>query len=1323
MKKVLLSLAALGTTLSANAQLLSYGFEVDDVLPGTTQVVSENWDKSEEAWATTYFNLLAEGMGVGGSNALYAIADKDGRGTWDRVIAFTNLGIQENKAYRVSMDLKGSGNLNVALLKGKFNADKALVAFNGENSYAEQTKNFAATSDFKKISYLVWSPSREVMVAQEAKLDTVWDQDFLRLSFNGAGEYVVDNVKVEEASICGVKANEQVIAIDFGFSTNAAALAAAEGGTKLLNKEDVTVIIDEEPAEVLSVELKSDGNMYIFLTSDFVIADEEQVATVSFTNNYDDFVYAVSGAGDRCPAIGQKVPSFENEAVTIDPELSAVSYLYEEANLVSSYPEDNSFGMEENITEFSFTFDRLVKKYSEENGAPIAKLTGKGVNETLVLTTTDELTKTLTYKLANAVALTKGTYSITLDYVSNEMDRANSNPYIVSFETGKVHVAKTTYTKLAEMFVPSGCGNGVPEGWEIMTNNELRLPGNTYGSGGRVMDRVYGSGVYFRAGDGEQAYCLTAPVTLPVAEKMQLRAYVSTWKPVSHKVTIQVLDADSAVVAEAKEVPTTAQNAEGGDANWEFQRVDIDMSIAKAGEYRILFIENTLDGQGLFVKGGEFVLVETSEGDSFTPETIAEGNFAGVNNDCMPAHGSGWKIYRADDRMRDPGANGSWGGNDWTGGGGPRVKSLGNKGMNGAGIYLGGGCYATYGEFEVQTDHNGPVLGEDEQTIPEKVLEVNKAKYQISYYIIGWKALKTTTKFEIFSFQGGYKGEAKPVYSRTDEVDAESGSGGNGSKEAKKIQFFWDAPAAGKYIIKVTSGGEGEGETVFGNMTIETTASLAIQYAQLMDKALEPAKEELALAMAKEEYRGATRDALAKIIEDNAEPRFNTVPQYEAEFAKIAALIKKSQLRRSNIDAYPNSIQAVKEGIDAATGTKFENLEVYPELVEAYETYKDVDYIALDDEALDTAVKAMGDKGTLLKNMVDTCVPMITKQINDLVAAINTLGEDSEPSECVLAAAEALTDDQELVAQLKAQYVAKLYSKLAAGQSIFNRIDSTAVTHNDTIGYDDVTEEPITKEVVDYYVYDTIDITVEANFLIQNPNFYCVGPAEIVSGNVKIQNDAFPGWTVNVLKGAISCSYNTQGWGGAYPTSTKPIEDCAARTGWGDNEFTVEQLIDNLPIVNYNVGLTIGEDGGSNHGSYAYCNEDTCKYEGKEDGSFSRDESEPRTFTKVTPAANEENTFASIKLGAYMTVTGGFINVDKATLTMAGPVKGFDYAAAAAKLNEVISGIQVVERTDAPVAISFFNLAGQQIATPQGVSIKIERYADGYTVVKKIMTK
>ena len=84
MKKVLLSLAAVGTAMSANAQLLNYGFETSDILPGS--VVTENWYYSDpETGETKYGNfkecqcvLPSEGTGIDGSNSLWVTTDVTG---------------------------------------------------------------------------------------------------------------------------------------------------------------------------------------------------------------------------------------------------------------------------------------------------------------------------------------------------------------------------------------------------------------------------------------------------------------------------------------------------------------------------------------------------------------------------------------------------------------------------------------------------------------------------------------------------------------------------------------------------------------------------------------------------------------------------------------------------------------------------------------------------------------------------------------------------------------------------------------------------------------------------------------------------------------------------------------------------------------------------------------------------------------------------------------------------------------------------------------------------------------------------------------------
>ena len=87
-------------------------------------------------------------------------------------------------------------------------------------------------------------------------------------------------------------------------------------------------------------------------------------------------------------------------------------------------------------------------------------------------------------------------------------------------------------------------------------------------------------------------------------------------------------------------------------------------------------------------------------------------------------------------------------------------------------------------------------------------------------------------------------------------------------------------------------------------------------------------------------------------------------------------------------------------------------------------------------------------------------------------------------------------------------------------------------------------------------------------------------------------------------------------------------------------------------------------------------------------------------FYNVTPDVDAEAKTASYTIGATLMSRGDFSKCDNATLVMTGKVEGFDYAAAA-----------------------YFNLAGQEVAAPKGASLKIERYSDGYTVVKKVLVK
>lgn len=1220
---------------------------------------------------------------------------------WQRAVKFRNLPLQEGKSYRLTFRFKGSNTwmdiennaetkskMSVALMQGGEDADIPLLDAKGNEfryelsyfnpeQYEKYTRMFYfASAQLQKDTYAEKNPDKEPLA----------DKWFATFNVYNPGDYYLDEVDLSESPIAAVNFAYEAIRVDFGYATNIKDLVKQNPlGRVIMPEGCASVKLNGADVAVAAVELQSDGFMYIFLDGVSFENPETDKVEIAFKNPADES-YQVKYAGTLAPE--GAVPDFtDNTGEYLEEVGEATSWAYSEPALVSTLPVDGSFALDETLDEVSFTFDKPVKTTTAYGDPLKVKLNG---SEDLVLKTTDESGEgvtTLTFGRQDGKAFTKGNYSITLEGIASTKDIEAYKTFALNFETGTVNLSETIYTLESDQKTQLDAEGGIPTGWTLTVKGEVYS-----GSGSRgflYSNSNVQSAVYMRDWEGKPVVLTSSPVTIP-AGNMELRAFTAGWGATGAlKMTLKNSNGET-VLSEDISVSTSLEKNRQG----KFQ-IDPFRFTSDGGEYTYA-IELAEGSNELLAAGFEVYSYTETEGDKAETEVIAKGDFASTGNDCAPAHGTGWKIYRANGDMRDPGANCSWGGDDWTGGGGPRVKTLKNKNLNGAGIYLGGGCYTTYGEYLVQTDHNGEVLTEG-ATTPEKTLDLKNARYQITYHIIGWKVPTNTynVTLDIFKQEDGIAGS--PVYTRVDNVSGTVDSGNSSTDEAKKIQFLWNAPAEGKYILKFTAGGEGEGEAVVGNVTVESTASLAIQYAQLMSKALEPAKEELALANEKDEYKGATREELAQTIQDYTKPAFHTVAEYDAAFANLEALIKKSQTRRSNIDAYPTSLQALVDGLEAARGTKYENLELFTTVENTYNQYKDADYIAMNDEELGKAVSEMGNSGELLKNMVNTCVPLLTQQVADLAAAIVALDPNMETNEQVIAAGNALSDDQELVSKLKMRYAANLYNIIANGGDPFHTI------------YDGDLEE--------------VETPIAASFLIQNPKFYTT--AQVINGKTAAKVTDFPGWTIEQTKGQITSVFATT-WGEKFATEVKPIEDCAVKTGWGEHEYDVKQVITQLPVFNYSASIKIGEDGGDPHGCYAYCGESQLVYEG-EDGTYSRDNNKPanlKEFTGVAPVYEEGATLGSITLGAHMTIYGGFGNVDDATLTITGILEGFDYAAAAQKLEEEITAVDNVQMPEGePVSVSYYDLSGKKVSRPNGITIKVDTYKNGFMKVSKVLVK
>ena len=1194
--------------------------------------------------------------------------------TWRRAVKFRNLPLQEGKSYRLTYYLKGSvssAKARVSLMQGVENADIPV------GSQADITN---IGSEFTKYSHVYYFKSKAEQDAEydkqcaskEAYNAANKDKYFASFNIYNPGEFFLDEVTLEEAAIAGASYNGDVICVDLGHPTNASTLASQKAsGNYLLDNSTATGTVNGKAVDILTVELRKDGKLYIFL-ADAVNSGEVKVTF----KNPDGLIKCNDG--------------FELTEFTETAELNSefnkdgeiYSDIYTEPALESVTPLDGSFALEsKDLKTITLTFDKKV--FAKGESVPKATLS---TGAELTLKTTEETSNTLTFEY-NGPELAKGTYSIKVENIVSDQSTP-ANDIVLTYEIGKINLAKTEYTEIVDKTVAE-CENVVPLGWKLYNGAEdIRENGTEYGSGPRGFNftgSTVPAAMYFRSGLGNSEIGsaeITEPVTIPAGE-VEFRAYYAAWKNPGFKLKITLTDeAGNEVIS--KEVETLA-NANGNRTLKFDEYIYRFKSNGGKYNYKIETVDDGVDHEAL-CGGFKVFTYKESAGDKVESEVILNETFASCGGN-MPAEGSGWIVYE----NNNPLAAGS--GRSGTSG----ILNLGTGGMAAAffarecGANENGNMRITYGEQE-----GGPKL------------ELKQGTYEISYKTATWNdetGNANGTSKVFFQIVDASTGDAVITKEHVNSTEAnyKNGASANPKVEADKVSFSFTTDG-GTYILKAW----GTQNTVWGDVKIEKPGSKAAKYYQNLAEAVELAKQEATLA-AEEKYNGKTKDALNGAIAkyDVADPKMHTDKEFDAAVKELEALVKQSKDRRANIDKYPTSLESLQKAIDEAKETKYANIPEVADAEKYYNENKDVDYIKLDDAALAKAVEILDNKANLASNMVKTCLPLVTKQITDLAAAIVALDEASANDETVLAAGNVTTDDQSLVAKLKYIYTSKLYKKIA-------------------------TENPFKTKDAD--TGDEVDVTIPASFLIQNANFYSTGTVN--NGDVAAKETDFPGWTIEKTTGNISAVWGTAQWCGEPASATKPVVDAAVKSPWGTSEYDAKQLIEDIPVGKYNVSIIVGEDGGgeTRAESYAYIGEGDAQiknvYEGEEPDtegkvSYSRDTQRAREFNDiVTKADGNGGNFGSILLGAHVSVNGGFGRIDNATLTITGKADNFDYAKAAAAIDNLLAtSIESVEAAPAgePASVKYYTVDGKQTLNPQGITIKVETWANGYVKVSKVV--
>ena len=462
-------------------------------------------------------------------------------------------------------------------------------------------------------------------------------------------------------------------------------------------------------------------------------------------------------------------------------------------------------------------------------------------------------------------------------------------------------------------------------------------------------------------------------------------------------------------------------------------------------------------------------------------------------------------------------------------------------------------------------------------------LEAGK-KYKISYNLLSWKGT-TYTRFEIYDPNGDI------VYTRADENKGTvNGATGVVVSGSNFVEYTFYPETTGDYKLRWTPSNangelvEGMTEIVFANPKVTYLPNAAgVEETQALLKALDAAKGVLTVGQSNERYAGAALEALAATVAKyDAEYSSYTNPSaYTNAIAALDAAAKVMSDHRNLCDTYYALPEKAQQIVDDNASKKFAGTDLYVELQALAAKYvtkqitttteTDENGETVEKEVVTLIVKTITDDAELQAAIDELQVPVNTssKLFTEGASSCNNTGIKvlverlrlgaeglkalgvAADDKLIVAANNALDDDDELAEEIKTRMKMELYGKLKDA-------DNTLFTPEmDTITLEDV--------------YPSYDMTV----FVKNPNIYRL------QDNLNFNSENVPGWATPEGQPAPGLSY---GWS----DPGYQISDCMFQT-WGAS-YVVEQTIVDLPDGVYNIVGSFGErnDEASIEGSYFY---------------------------------------------------------------------------------------------------------------------------------------
>ena len=684
-------------------------------------------------------------------------------------------------------------------------------------------------------------------------------------------------------------------------------------------------------------------------------------------------------------------------------------------------------------------------------------------------------------------------------------------------------------------------------------------------------------------------------------------------------------------------------------------------------------------------------------------ELLPVEDYAATNAGGIPA--GFYVLFGEEERTAESGGFGS----------GPRMFDFGAGGDFTKGLYFREG-YVQFGSIE------GYPL----------TLEEGK-KYNIRFNTAQWKDNGTICRFEILN---EYE-ERVFVQMINNTPNMNGGTGAVNGSALTEISFTPES--TGNYLIRWSAatsedGGTGFNEILLGNPSVMYIPNIAgVEVTQMLNNALASAKTTLE-ENGDERYAGAAYtdlDAAIKKYEAEA-PEYTAPSKYKNAAATLDAATQALKNHHLNCDNYDSQMKKVIDAVRQNGEGKFATTDLYKELVTINNKYhgssewtaydpEDPDLGGeftytfdklTDDAALQAAVDELSGVAQAAvymftegesKTSSDVGIKVLVDRIRQGAEGLKQLGV-AEDDEIIVAANNAVSDDDELVERLKNRIKLEYFNKMKNGEDMFP-----------TIINEETLEETST----------TYNFTV----FVKNPNTYCW------KGSAGVTEENCPGWTM--LEGNAGL---TDMWNGGYVGDIDglPKDLCITQYHQANR---IEQTITDLPAGVYTVMIDCAE------WSDEFTVGDSDDEETAAQKEANHEQNRVYVKTSDTPEfveGEEEQFAADARIDHYgqyvgrhenfltdVEVTDGVLTIgvkwnnlaqmmfDRVQVFLANPAAGFDYGKA---YEEVLTGVDAQQQVAKVRAIEMFDLNGQRIpVAKKGVVIVKKHMSDGTVRTQKIV--